>query len=77
MRSIAVSINVWVIDCGKYVDSKYGMSSLIIKDIKYHILKSLTLVILELLPQTLDPFRAWRIFSIIFPIFFHIFTDIL
>ena len=34
------------------------MTSLIIKDIKYHILRSLSLVIIELLPQTLDSVRA-------------------
>ena len=34
------------------------MSSLIIKDIRYHILRSITLVILELQPQTLDSFRV-------------------
>ena len=43
------------------------MYSLIIKDIKYHILRSLTLVILELLLQTLDSLIACHIFTIIFP----------
>ena len=46
------------------------MSSLIITDIKYNNLGSLTLVILELLPQTLDSVRAWHIISILYPIFF-------
>ena len=40
------------------------------KDIKYYILRSLTLVILELLPQTVDSFRVLcHILSIIFPNF--------
>ena len=51
------------------------MSSFIIKDTKYHILRSLTLVILELLPQTLDSFRACHIFSIIFPNFLSHFVE--
>ena len=52
--------------------SRYGNSSLIIKDIKYYvyILRSLILVILELLPQTLDSsFRVCQNFSIILPNF--------
>ena len=53
------------------------MSSLIIRDIKYHILKSLTLVVIELLPhsQTLDSFRACHFFSIIFPNFLSHFVE--
>ena len=51
------------------------MSSLIIKDIKYHVLKSLTLIILELLPQTLYSFYA-KMFSIIFPNFWSHFVEL-
>ena len=69
MRQIAVSSNVWTINCSKYANSKYGMSSSIIKDIKYNKLRSLTLEILELLLQILDVVRACYIFSIIFPHF--------
>ena len=48
MLEIAVSFNVWTINCSKYVNSRYGMSSLIIRDIKYHILRSLILVIIRI-----------------------------
>ena len=65
-------LNVLTINCIKYANSRHGMSSLIIKDIKYHILRSLTHVILELLPQTLDYFRACHIFLSCFLIFCHI-----
>ena len=66
MRQNAISSNIWTINCSKYADSKYGMSSSIIKDMKYHKLRSLTLVILELLLQISDVVRAYYIFSIIF-----------
>ena len=58
-----------------HVNSRFGMSSLIIKDIKYHILRSLTVVILELLPQTLDSFRVCHIFYSLFPNFLPHFVD--
>ena len=64
-----------LIAVNNYVKLRYGMSSLIIKDIKYHILRSLTLVILELLPQTLDSFRACHIFSITFHKFLSHFVE--
>ena len=48
---------------------KIWKDSIISKDIKYHILRSLTLVILELLPQTLDSFRVCHIFLSYFLIF--------
>ena len=38
------------------------MSFLIIKDMKYYILRSLAIVILELLPQTRDSFSVCHIF---------------
>ena len=53
---VVVSFNVWTINCSKYVKSRYGMSFLIIKGIEYYIFRSFTLVILELLPQTLRHF---------------------
>ena len=51
------------------------MSSLIIKNIKYHVLRSLTLIILELLPQTLDSFRVCQICSVIFHNFWSHFVE--
>ena len=51
------------------------MSFFIIKDIKYHVLRSLTLIILELLPQTLDSFRVCQFFSIVFPNFWSHFVE--
>ena len=77
MWSIAVSFNVWTIHCSsKCVNSRYGMSSSIIKDIKYHILRSLTLDILKLLPQTSDSFRV-LVCAIYFLWYFLIFGHIL
>ena len=49
-------------NCSKYVNSRHEMFSLINRDMKHYILRSLTLVILELLPQTLDSFRVGHIF---------------